>query len=173
MPTLRRRAQTGDMTIQSIARMAYLGAALIGAMTLGTLVARYPYEDVSESIGKFAATTALVTGALCLLATFRRKPIVSLAALFIIGGAAGVAWAAELTALPSATDVLGDPANDLRMVAAGCCAGGALALTFASLFRTGFKRPLHALFGLLHVVLGGFTALVLVSVAPASYNVGL
>lgn len=156
--------------IQSMARFAYFAAAIIGAVTLLALLFFYPYDDLQQSIGKFAGTTGLVAGSLCFGATIWRKPVVPIATLAIILGAAAVAWAGEFIPLPAPPDVIGDKLDSLAMLAAGLCTGGAIGLLFASLFRTGLKQVVHALFGLIHVGVAAGAGAILMNVGPTVLN---
>jgi len=149
----------------------YAAAAIVGAVTLTTLLTWYPFDDIAESIGKFVSTSSAVGSLLCLAALWQRRPAQVIAAIAILIGGFGVAWAASFTALPDPPAELGDRENDLRMVAAGFAAGGGLGLLFTVLRgergRSWAHVPLIFAIGVLAIA----TGITLLAVAPDSFGV--
>lgn len=151
----------------------YAAAAALGAATLATLLNWYPHEDVSEAIGKFVSTGTAIGSLLCLAALWQREPTQKLAAAAIAIGAFGVAWAASFTALPDPPAGLGDPQNDLRMVAAGFAAGGALGLLFTVLRGPQDRQWAHVPLILVLGFLAIGSAITLITTAPAAFGLDL
>jgi len=146
----------------------YAAAAAVGSATLATLLGWYPHDD-AESIGKFASTTTALGSVLCLAATWQRRTTQKLAAVAIVIGTFGVAWAASFTALPDPPAALGDGLNDFGMVSAGIAAGGALGLLFTAL-RGHQGRPwAHVPMILVLGVLAIGCAITLITTAPEAF----
>lgn len=163
-PTTALRTATGDGI-----GWFYAAAALVGAITLSSLLAWYPYEDMAESIGKFVSSASTIASLLCLAALWQRRRAQTLAAIWIIIGGFGVAWAASFTALPDPPAALGDAQNDLRMVAAGFAAGGGLGLLFTVLRGDSGRPWAHVPLIFAIGVLGIATTITLVATAPDAF----
>lgn len=147
----------------------YAAAALVGWATLATLLGWYPHDDVAESVGKFAGTATAIGSLLCLGAIWQRRPTQILAAIAIVIGTFGVAWAASFTALPDPPAALGDDQNDFAMVSAGFAAGGALGLLFAALRGDQGRRWAHVPMILALGVLAIGCTVTLITTAPAAF----